>query len=149
MAVRPIPEGYRTVTPYLVVPGVAKLIDFLKQAFGATERQRVARPDGSVMHAEVEIGDSVVMLGEPMGEVQPIPAMIHLYVEDADAAYRRALEAGAASVMEPTDHFYGDRSGGVKDFAGNHWWVATHVEDVPPEELKKRAEAAMRQRQQS
>lgn len=143
MAVKAIPEGYHTVTPYLVVPGVAGLIEFLQQAFEAEERHRMARPDGTIMHAEVRIGDSIVMMGEATGEFQPKPAMIHLYVTDVDATYRRALAAGATSVREPTDQFYGDRTGGVKDASGNQWWIATHVEDVPADEMKRRSEAAV------
>lgn len=144
MAVNPIPQGYHHVTPYLVVPGVARLIDFLKQAFGAQEKERHARPDGTIMHAEVKIGDSVVMMGEPMGEFRAMASMLYLYVDDVDAVYKRALLAGATSVREPTDQFYGDRNGGVKDAAGNLWWIATHVEDVAPEELAKRAAALKR-----
>ncbi len=145
MAAKPIPEGYHTVTPCLVAEGAAKLIDFLKQAFGAEERFRMARPDGGVMHAEVKIGDSMVMLGDANEQWKAMPGVIYLYVDDADAVYRRALEAGAASVMAPVDQFYGDRHGGVKDFAGNLWWIGTHKEDVPPDELKRRAEAFMKQ----
>jgi PhnB protein len=145
VAVKPIPDGYHTVTPYLVVPRVAELIDFLKQAFGAEETFRMPRPDGAIAHAEVRIGDSMVMMGEPMGQFQPMLAMVHLYVDDADAMYKRALEAGATSVREPTDQFYGDRTAGVKDPAGNQWWIATHKEDVAPDELARRAEAAMKQ----
>lgn len=144
MAVKPMPEGYHSVTPYLVVSGVTALIEFLKQAFGAEEIHRMARPDGTVMHGEVRIGGSAIMMGEASGAFEPMPAMIHLYVEDADATYRRALEAGAASVREPTDEFYGDRAGGVKDRFGNQWWIATHVEDVPPDEMARRAQAAMK-----
>lgn len=144
MTVKPIPEGHRTVTPYLVVPGVARLIECLKRAFGAEEVLRIARPDGGVMHAEVRIGDSIVMMGEPRTDAERMPGFIHLYVQDADATYRRALEAGATSVVEPADQFYGDRAGGVEDPAGNRWWIATHVEDVPPEELRKRAQALMK-----
>ena len=143
MPVQPIPEGYHTVTPYLTVPGVARLIDFLKQAFGAEEKERMMRPDGSVGHAEVRIGDSMVMMGEPSDKFPPMPATIYLYVPDTDAAYRRAIQAGASSMMEPTNQFYGDRNAGVKDPSGNLWWIATHVEDVPPEEMRRRAEAAM------
>jgi PhnB protein len=145
MAVTPIPEGYHTVTPYLVVQGVPTLIDFLKQAFDAQEIMRIPRPDGAIMHAEVRIGDSAVMMGEAMGEFQPMPGSIHLYVNDADATYQRALQAGATSIMEPADQFYGDRSAGVVDPVGNRWWIATHQEDVPPEELARRAEAFMQQ----
>lgn len=122
MAVKPIPDGYHTVTPYLIVQGVAKLIDFLKQAFEAEEIHRTTRPDGTIMHAVVRIGDSVVM----MGEFKPMPGSIYLYVNDTDATYKRALQAGAASMMEPADQFYGDRNAGVKDPVGNHWWIATH-----------------------
>lgn len=140
--VRPIPEGYHSVTPHLTVPGVAKLIDFLKQAFGATELMRFAAPDGSVMHAEVKIGDSIVMLGEPTGEFKAMPGVLNMYVPDVDATYRRAIDAGARSLREPADQFYGDRSAGVQDSAGNQWWISTHVEDVSPEEMKRRMQAA-------
>lgn len=140
MAVKPIPEGYRTVTPYLVVDGADRLIAFLKDAFGAEERFRMPTPDGKIGHAEVRIGDSVVMMGDASaGEMDPMPAMIHLYVEDVDASYRSALDAGASTVREVADQFYGDRSGGVKDPVGNVWWLATHVEDVSPEEVARRA----------
>lgn len=137
--VSPVPDGYHTVTPYLTVKGVAGLIDFLKQAFDAVETERLPGPDGKVGHAEVRIGDSVVMMGEAPGE--PMPAMLYLYVADADASYKRALEAGATSLMEPADQFYGDRSGGVKDPFGNCWYVATRKENVSPEELRRRAQA--------
>jgi PhnB protein len=123
----PVPEGYHTVTPYLVVPGVAKLIDFLKQAFDAREIQRHQRPDGTVQHAEVRIGDSIVMMGEPQPPQKPIPAMILLYVADVDTLYQRALKAGATSVRAPADQPYGDRTGGVEDSCGNQWWVAARL----------------------
>ena len=142
MAVKPIPDGYHSVTPYLVVQGVAKLIDFLKQAFDAKEIERMAGPDGSVMHGEVRIGDSVVMMGEAWGESKPIAAALYLYVNDTDVTYRRALQAGATPLREPADQFYGDRSGGVKDPAGNQWWIATRKENVSPEELARRVAAA-------
>jgi len=101
-------------------------------------------PDGSVRHAEVRIGDSHVMMGEAGGEWTPMPAGIHLYVEDCDAIYRRALQAGGTSLREPADQFYGDRSAGIKDPCGNSWWIATHIEDVPPAEIERRAKAAAR-----
>ncbi len=145
MAVKPIPDGYHTVTPYLTVQRAAKLIEFLQQAFEAREIERMTQPDGTIRHAEVRIGDSVVMMSESGGEREPMPSAIYLYVNDTDAVYKRALQAGATSLMEPADQFYGDRSAGVKDLSGNYWWIATHKEDVPPEELKKRAEAAMKQ----
>ena len=137
-----VPAGYHTITPYLMVPGVAKLIDFLKQAFGATEILRFPGKDGGVMHAEVKIGDSILMMGEPQGDMIPMPAVIHLYVEDADATYRRAIQAGGSGLREPADQFYGDRSGGVRDASGNQWWISTHIEDVSMEEMQRRAAAA-------
>jgi PhnB protein len=148
MAVNPIPEGFHTVTPYLVVQGVPKLLDFLKQAFDAQEIMRMPRPDGAIMHAEVRIGDSAVMMGEAMGEHKPMPGAIYLYVADTDATYKRALQAGASSTMEPAEQFWGDRGAGVVDPVGNHWWIATHIEDVPPEELARRAEAFMKRESQ-
>jgi PhnB protein len=148
MAVTPIPKGYHTVTPYLVVQGVPKLIDFLKQAFDAQEIMRMPRPDGTIMHAEVRVGDSAVMMGEARGEFKPMPGSLYLYVDDTDATYQRALQAGATSLMEPANQFYGDRHAGVADPVGNHWWIATHIEDVLPEELARRAEAFMKQERQ-
>lgn len=138
--VKPIPDGYHSVTPYLMVEGVADLIDFLKEAFEAVETERLPGPDGKVGHAEVRIGDSVLMMGEG-DRYGLMPAAIYLYVEDVDACYTRALAAGATSLMEPADQFYGDRSGGVKDPFGNLWFVATRKEDVSPEELARRVEA--------
>jgi PhnB protein len=146
MAVKPIPEGYHSITPYLMVSGVAKLIDFLKKAFGAVETHPPATgPDGRVMHAEVKIGDSMLMMGEPMGKFPEMPGSLYLYVPDIDATYKNALNAGATSLMEPADQFYGDRGAGVKDPYGNVWWIGTHIEDVAPDELAKRAEEAMKQ----
>jgi len=134
-----IPDGYHTVTPYLCVDGAAGLLDFVKQAFDAVEIERIPRPDGKIAHAEVRIGDSVVMIGDAPDE--RMPTAIYLYVRDTDATYSRALEAGATSVMEPADQFYGDRNAGVKDACGNLWWIATHKENVSPEEIAKRAQA--------
>jgi len=149
MTVKPIPDGYHSVIPYLVVQGAAALIDFLRQAFDATEKERHTWPDGSIMHAEVKIGDSTIMLGEARGEWKPMPASIYLYVHDADATFKKAIKAGATSVMEPADQFYGDRHGGVKDQCGNLWWVSTHIEDVPPEELQKRMEEYIKKQAKS
>ena len=142
MSAEPIPEGYHTVTPYLVVKGADALIEFAKRAFGAREITRHPTPEGKIMHAEVQIGDSRIMLAEACREMGPMPAMIHLYVNDADTTYRAAIEAGATSVRELADQFYGDRSGGVKDASGNLWWISTHKEDLTPEEMQKRSEAA-------
>ena len=145
MAVKPIPDGYHTVTPYLIVDRAAELIDFTKRAFGAEEMFRMPGPGGAIMHAEIRIGDSVVMLSDASTENPSTSTMIHLYVEDVDAVYQRAVEAGASSLREPENQFYGDRSGGVKDAFGNQWWLATHVEDVSPEELQRRQDELARQ----
>ena len=136
--VKPIPDGYHALTPYLIVEGVAQLLEFLKRAFGAEEVRRTALPDGTVVHAEVRIEGSALMMGEARGEFPPMPGSIFFYVRDADAVYRRALEAGAVSLMEPADQFHGDRLGGVKDPAGNQGWIATHIGDVSPEEMRRR-----------
>jgi PhnB protein len=133
---KPIPEGYHTLTPYLVVDGAEKVVRFMKDAFGAQAVfEPMMRPDGKIMHAEFKIGDSVVM----------IAAMLHVYVPNVDAVYQKALKSGATSEMEPADMFYGDRAGGVKDPAGNRWHIGTHIEDVSPAELKKRAVEFMKQ----
>ena len=145
-AVKPIPEGYRSVTPYLTVDDAKRLLQFVKEAFGAKERMVMPAPDGKIGHAEVEIGDSVIMLGDAsLGEFSSMPGMIHLYVEDADKTFRQALEAGAKSLREPRDEFYGDRSGGVEDPTGNRWWIATHVEEVSEEEMQRRMQAQSEQ----
>lgn len=141
MPVKPIPDGYHSVTPYLIVHGVPKLIKFLKEAFDARETFRMDNPDGTVAHAEVRIGDSVVMMGEASEQYKPMPASIHMYVNDMDTTYVRALEAGATSLREPKNEFYGDRNSGVQDQWGNHWWIVTHVEDVSPEEMERRMAA--------
>lgn len=138
MSVKTIPEGYHTVTPFLTIPGAAELIDFLKTAFHAHEKERISMPDGSLAHAEVWIGNSIIMLGEPTGECVTMPGAFFLYVDDMESAYKRALEAGATSTMEPADQFWGDRLAAVKDRFGNIWNLATHVEDVSEEELQRR-----------
>jgi PhnB protein len=125
-AVTPFREGFHSITPYLIVEGAARLIDFLKQAFGAEEKFRVPKPDGSIMHAEVRIGGSVVELADANDQYPPRPTSLHLYVPDADAVYRRAIAAGAASTEEPVDQPYGDREAGIKDPGGNDWYIATH-----------------------
>jgi len=139
---KPVPEGRHTVTPYIVVSGVGKLIDFAKEVFGATEVYLSKRPDGTVMHAEIKIGDSIVMMGEGGDGGKHFPAMLYLYLENMDAVYQRAMKAGAKSVREPANQIYGDRVGGVEDAFGNQWWMATHVEDVSSEEIERRAKAA-------
>ncbi len=143
MAVKSIPEGYHTVTPLLSVKGAVKLIDFLKNAFGAVEVYRFSSPDGTVRHAEVKIGDSVVMLGEACVESPAMPVSLYLNLNDTDATYKKALAAGGEKVAAPEEMFWGDRVATVKDFAGNRWWIATHVEELSSEELERRAEKAM------
>jgi PhnB protein len=139
MAVKPIPDGYHTITPYLIVEGAAEVMEFLKKAFDAKEiGETMKSPDGKVRHAELQVGNSRLMLSEACSENKPMPTMFYLYVEDCDKAYANAIKAGGVSVKEPANQFYGDRSGGVRDAAGNQWWVGTHVEDVSPEEMKKR-----------
>jgi uncharacterized glyoxalase superfamily protein PhnB len=122
------PSGYSTVSPYLVARGAQAVIDFLKRTFDASELRRYDRPDGSIMHAEVRIGDTVVMIGEAGLNWPPVPAHLHVYVDDVDATYRRALEGGGASVQAPEQKPQDpDRRGGVRDPAGNTWWIATQV----------------------
>jgi PhnB protein len=149
--VNPIPEDYPRVTPYLIVDDGAAAIDFYKSVLGAGERMRMAGPDGKVGHAELNIGDSVIMLADEHPEMNAVgpktvggtPVSIHVYVEDSDSVFERAIEAGAKSLAPMEDKFYGDRSGSFEDPFGHHWNVATHVEDVPEEEMAKRAEEAM------
>jgi uncharacterized glyoxalase superfamily protein PhnB len=138
-----IPEGSPTVTPYLAVNGVAALIDFLKTVFEAKEIGRLALPDGRIMNAAVDIGTSRIMMGEP-GDRPSQTGMLYVYVPDCDAVYERALAAGATSLAEPVDMFYGDRTAAFQDASGNKWWAATHKEDVSGDELMKRAAAAQR-----
>jgi PhnB protein len=135
--VKPIPSGYHTVTPYLVVNNATKVIDFLKNGLGAKEIMRMdAR--GKVGHAELKLGDSPLMLADAMMDMKALEMNLYVYVEDADATFKKALQAGGTAVKEPMDMFYGDRAGCVKDPSGNTWWIASHVEDVPPDELKRR-----------
>jgi uncharacterized glyoxalase superfamily protein PhnB len=144
--VKPVPDGYHTLTPYLVVDGAEKIIHFMKEAFGAaTVFEPMKRPDGKIMHAEFRIGDSVVMISDASERAKATSAMLHVYVPNVDAVYQKAIKAGATSVTEPADMFYGDRTGGVKDPAGNQWHIGTHVEDISPAELKKRATEFMKQ----
>ncbi|HTO59643.1 MAG TPA: VOC family protein [Bradyrhizobium sp.] len=144
--VKPIPDGFHTITPYLIVDGAAKIIDFAQKAFDAKlDHEATKRPDGSIMHATLRIGDSMLMISDASEHAKATTTMLYLYVADVDTAYQKALKAGGTSVMEPADQFYGDRSGGVKDVAGNQWWLGKHIEDVSPAELKKRAEQMFKQ----
>jgi len=142
MGVNYRPEGYADVTAYLVVNDAGAALEFAKQVLGAQERFNMLTPDGKIGHAEIQIGDSVVMLADASTSDQGVhmPGVLNVYVQDVDDVYAKALAAGATSLREPEVQFYGDRSAGVKDAAGNHWWLATHVEDVSPDEMAKRAE---------
>ena len=152
MATKSVPEGYHAATPYLIVKGAAEAIEFYKRAFGATELLRMADPQGRVGHAEIKIGDSVIMLADEhpaMGYRGPrslggSSVSILLYLEDVDMVFERAVKTGARALRPVANQFYGDRSGTLEDPFGHVWTVATHVEDVPPEEMQLRAEAAMR-----
>lgn len=137
--VKAIPDGYHTITPYLVVNDASKLITFLKAAFDAVETAPPCEIDGKILHAELKIGNSMLMLGQACETSAANTSMLHLYVNDTDHYYQKALAAGASSIMEPIDQFYGDRSGAVKDMFGNSWWLATHIEDLSPEEVNRRA----------
>ncbi|MBA3563997.1 MAG: VOC family protein [Gammaproteobacteria bacterium] len=153
MAVKHQPEGYHTATPYLIVNGAAAAIDFYKKAFGATELFRMDAPGGKIGHAEIKIGDSPIMLADEhpdMGQRGPqalggTPVSIMIYVKDVDARFKKAVAAGAKEVKALQDQFYGDRSGTIKDPFGHVWTISTHIEDIPPEEMQERAEAAMAQ----
>jgi PhnB protein len=148
---KPIPEGYRTVTPYLTFDDAAAAIEFYKSAFGAKERSRLEAPGGKIGHAEIEIGDSVVMLSDafpqastrPPSELGGTTASVLLYVEDVDALTQRAIDAGATPTMEVADQFWGDRLGSITDPFGHAWSIATHIEDVPPDQMAERAKEAM------
>ena len=147
----PIPEGYRTLTTYLTVENAAEAIDYYKDVFGAKERIRMEAPDGRIGHAELEIGDSLLMLSDafpgatsrPPTELGGTTAGAFMYVEDVDAVVKRAVESGGTITMEIADQFWGDRFGSISDPFGHLWSIATHVEDVPPEEIAERAKAAM------
>jgi len=138
---QPIPEGFRTITPYFTVQGVPRLIEFLKHAFEAVEVRCSLMPDGTVMNAELRIGDSMVMLGEApkdRTELKKMTSMLYMYVIDADSVYERAIKAGGKAIREPADQIYGDRVGAIEDPWGNQWWIATRKEDVSDEELSLR-----------
>jgi PhnB protein len=149
--VKPIPDGYPRVTPYLIIDGASAAIEFYRSVFGATERMRMPAPDGKVGHAELEIGDSVIMLADQFPDMDArgpkslggTPVSLHVYVEDADSVFDRAIQAGAKALRPVEDRFYGDRSGQFEDPFGHRWDVAAHVEDVAADEMSRRAAAAM------
>jgi PhnB protein len=152
---QPIPKGYHTVTPSLFVAGAAKAIDFYKKALGAEELMRFPGPDGSIMHAELKIGDSIIMLADEMPDqggrgpksIGGTPVSFFLYQENVDAAWKRAVDAGAKPIMPLADQFWGDRTGCLEDPFGHQWWLAQHIEDLTPEELQKNADAFFSQMQ--
>ena len=151
MAVKPIPDGYHSVTPYLILDDAARALDFYKKAFGAVELLRMPGPNGKIGHAEIRIGDSPIMLADEapaMGArsartIGGSPISLMVYVENVDAMVAQAVAAGGKLVRPVADQFYGDRTGGIDDPFGYHWYLATHVEDVPPDELERRAAKAM------
>jgi PhnB protein len=153
MPAQPVPEGYHTLTPYLAVDDATAAIDFYQRAFGAKERVRMHGPDGMIAHAELEIGDSKVMLADPFPQASTRPPKelggtsvgVFVYVENVDEVFQQAVDAGATPTMEPDDQFWGDRFGSVTDPFGHSWQISTHVEDVPPEEMEKRSKEWMAQ----
>jgi PhnB protein len=152
---QPIPDRYRRVTPALVVDGAAKALEFYAEVFGATERLRVPGPGGTIAHAEIEIGDSIVMIEDaspymgtkapPAGGLEGSPTALFIYVEDVDAVMELAVNLGATQERPAQDQFYGDRDGHIIDPFGHRWTVATHVEDVPPEEMMRRMAALLKE----
>ncbi|MBW3599715.1 MAG: VOC family protein [Planctomycetes bacterium] len=153
MTAKPVPDGYHTATPYIVVHDAAEAIEFYKRAFGAVELMRLADPSGKIGHAEIKIGDSPIMLADEFPEMDArgprtiggSPVSLLLYVEDVDAVFAEAIAAGAKEVRPVKDQFYGDRSGVLEDPSGHKWSIATHKEDLSPEEINRRYEEAMKQ----
>jgi PhnB protein len=143
MAVKPIPDGYHTVTPYLTVPDLPRMLEFAKAAFDAHVYEALADESGMIRHAEMQIGSSRVMVGQARADYPATQSKLYLYVENTDDVYARAMAAGAKSILAPMDQFYGDRNAAVDDPLGNQWWIATHVEDVTPEEMARRAKEQM------
>jgi PhnB protein len=151
MAVKPIPEGYSTITPYLAVENAKEAIEFYKRAFGAKERGRMLGPDGKIAHAEIEVGDSLIMLSDPFPQASTKPpkelggisGSLFVYSEDVDAAVQKAVDAGATVTMPVEDMFWGDRFGSIQDPFGHQWSIATHKEDLTPEEIAERGREAM------
>jgi PhnB protein len=139
--VKAVRQGYHSVTPYLIVDGAPKLIEFMKKAFDAEGSEVMRGPDGRIAHAELKIGDSIVMLADSTEKYPPIASHVYVYVENVDSTFNRALAAGAGSIQEPTNQFYGDRTAGFKDSTGNLWWIAQQVEDVSSEEMQRRMKA--------
>ena len=145
-AVKPVPEGLHTVTPYLVCDNAAALIQFIENAFNGKKSFEMKRDDNRIMHATVSIGDSTIMISDTMEGVNAVTGMLYLYLDNVDEVYAKAIKAKAAKVREPQTEFYGDRAGAVRDEWGNIWWIATHVEDVDEKELERRAKAVQKER---
>jgi PhnB protein len=145
-AISPIPPGYHSITPFLMLNDLQGFLEFLRQAFDAQVTRQLTTTDGTVNHAEVRMGDSHIMIGDPMGQHATRPGTIYFYVNKVDAVYQQALEAGAVSISGPNDMFYGDRTAGVQDKWGNIWWIATHIEDVNEGELERRHAREMERR---
>ncbi len=140
MTVKAKPDGYHTITPYLVVDGARKLMSFLEKAFNANEAHDCLMMGEKVGHAELQIGDSKIMISDASEQHPAHPSVIYMYVENVDQVYKTALEVGATSITPPADMFYGDRHAGIVDPTGNKWWIATHIEDLTAEEIKVRGE---------
>jgi uncharacterized glyoxalase superfamily protein PhnB len=136
--VQPIPEGFHTLTAYLLVADAGKEVEFAKAAFDAQPIHISRRPDGSIMHATLKVGTSMLMLGQVSGEMKPVPAMLFMYVENVDAVYKRAVASGGNSIHEPSDQIWGDRAGAVSSANGIQWWISTHIAEVSEEEMQRR-----------
>jgi PhnB protein len=137
-----MPEGFTTVTPFIMVENAQQVVNFVKRAFDAEEISVLRAEDGTLQHAQIRIGNGIFLIGDTMGEHPAMPATLYLYVADCDCHYERGLGAGGESVSEPTDQFYGDRNAGIKDPCGNIWWIATHKEALTMQEIEERARKA-------
>jgi uncharacterized glyoxalase superfamily protein PhnB len=142
-SVKAVPEGMHTITPFMVVDGANELLRFIEQSFEGKMAAIMKGNDGKVMHADIQVGDSHIMVSDATEKYAADTSRLYLYVDDVDATYKKAMKAGGTSLREPTDEFYGDRSSGVKDKWGNEWWIATHVEDVDDEEMERRSKEFM------
>jgi PhnB protein len=142
----PVPDGYRSITPYLKLPSAGRLVEFLKKAFDGIEKGRLLKPDGSLLHAEVLIGDSLVMVHDAPSQWKSQPSTLYLYVGDVDATYKRAIEAGGVSMFEPTNMYFGDRVAGVTDVSENDWWIATRLQNSSVAEVQERATTLLKAR---
>jgi len=138
MSIKPIPDGYSNVIPFLICNGAGKVIEFCQKVFDAKISDMHKMDNGTIMHAAIHIRDSAIMLSDGSPQFPAMPSMLHIYVQDVDSVYKKAIAAGGVSLREPTNEFYGDRSAGVKDHSGNQWWIGAHIEDVSPEEMEKR-----------